>query len=242
MQAEQPTNNFLVWRDGQPYSSLYGDVYYSTDIHNPLQGLEETDYVFLLHNQLAQRWQNLSNASFVIAETGFGTGLNFLSACQLWLNKAPATAKLHFISVEKHPLTRDELAQAQAMWPSLNLVSNTLLEQYGDLSAGLHDYILLDGRITLSLLIGDASQMLSQLQAQVDAWFLDGFSPAKNPDMWQDSLYMQIARLSKADTTFATFTSAGMVRRGLQAVGFNVKKAAGYGKKREMSYGQFGSE
>jgi tRNA 5-methylaminomethyl-2-thiouridine biosynthesis bifunctional protein len=242
MQELQSINNTLEWRDGQPYSSLYGDVYYSTDIKNPQQGLDETDYVFLQHNHLAQRWQSLANTDFVIAETGFGTGLNFLSACQLWLKTAPVSAKLHFISVEKHPLTRDELSQTQAMWPSFNALSNNLLEQYGDLGAGLHNYTFFDGRITLSLLIGDACQMLSQLQTKMDAWFLDGFSPAKNPDMWQQALYMQIARLSKTGTTFATFTSAGMVRRGLLAVGFNVKKTTGYGKKREMSYGQFGSE
>jgi tRNA 5-methylaminomethyl-2-thiouridine biosynthesis bifunctional protein len=229
----------LEWRNGQPYSTLYGDVYFSTDADNPRQGIEETQYVFLNHNQLHERWLSLSSSTFVIAETGFGTGLNFLSASQLWLNTAPQHARLHFISVEKHPLNRGQLLQANTLWPEFKTISDALIEQYTTLTEGFHRFSLLHGRIILTLLIGDATNMFSQLHAKVDAWFLDGFSPAKNPEMWQPDLYAQVARLSKHHATFATFTSAGNVRRGLESVGFTVKKSTGYGKKREMSYGQF---
>jgi tRNA 5-methylaminomethyl-2-thiouridine biosynthesis bifunctional protein len=228
----------LEWRNEQPYSTLYGDVYFSTDAINPRQGIEETQYVFLNHNQLHERWQSLSPSStFVIAETGFGTGLNFLSACRLWLDSIPNQARLHFISVEKHPLNRDQLLQIYALWPEFKAISDALIAQYTTLTEGFHRFNLFSGQVILTLLIGDATDMFSKLHAKVDAWFLDGFSPAKNPEMWQPALYAQMARLSSHHATFATFTSAGAVRRGLESVGFNVKKSIGYGKKREMSYG-----
>jgi tRNA 5-methylaminomethyl-2-thiouridine biosynthesis bifunctional protein len=229
----------IEWRNGQPYSTIYDDVYFSTDTSNPKQGLEETEYVFLNHNQLLNRWKTLSALTFVIAETGFGTGLNFLSASRLWLDTAPQGARLHFISVEKHPLSREQLLQVYALWPEYKVISDAFIQQYTSLTEGFHRFNLLNGRIVLTLLIGEATNMFSQLHARVDAWFLDGFSPAKNPDMWQPNLYQQMARLSNHKATFATFTSAGMVRRGLEAAGFNVKKSVGYGKKREMCFGQF---
>ncbi|HEY0562408.1 MAG TPA: tRNA (5-methylaminomethyl-2-thiouridine)(34)-methyltransferase MnmD, partial [Methylophilus sp.] len=125
------------------------------------------------------------------------------------------------------------------LWPDLGVESQALLEQYQALPAGLHRLHLFDGKITLSLLIGDVLDTLPQLNAKVDAWFLDGFAPAKNPDMWQAPLFAQMARLSNTSATFATFTSAGVVKRGLAAAGFNVCKASGYGRKREMLYGTF---
>lgn len=231
--------NSVDWRDGQPYSTRFGDVYFSTDSANPQQGIAETRYVFLQHNQLESRWKHLEQPIFTIAETGFGTGLNFLCACKLWLETAPHHARLHFISVEKYPLTLQDMQQAHRNWPGFHALSETLLKQYNGLPTGLHRLSLFSGRVQLTLAIGDIASMLPQLHVPVDAWFLDGFSPAKNPEMWQPQLYQQMARLSHGQTTFATFTSAGFVRRGLAEHGFITHKANGYGRKREMLFGQF---
>ena len=222
----------LEWRDGQPYASTFQDVYFSSD-----NGLLETDYVFLQGNALQSRWQTLNTPHFTIAETGFGTGLNFLSAIKLWLEVAPATAMLHYISTEKHPLSLQDLTSALALWPTLAEFSDHLLENYEKLLQGNQALDLFQNRVCLSLLVGDATTQLRQIHGAVDAWFLDGFSPAKNPDMWQTELFQQMARLSAIGSTFATFTSAGHVRRNLAAAGFNTQKRAGFGKKREMLQG-----
>jgi len=234
--------NTLDWRDGQPYSTRFDDVYFSTNPDNPQQGIAETEYVFLQHNDLAQRWQHLVSPTFTIAETGFGTGLNFLCACRLWLQTAPANARLHFISIEKYPLTLAQMQQAHAIWHDLAEVSQVLLTQYGALAEGVHRFTLFSGRILLTLHIGDVQTVLPQLETPMDAWFLDGFAPAKNPEMWQEHIFARMAHLSHATTTFATFTSAGLVRRGLLAHGFLVKKTEGFGRKREMLYGQFSGQ
>jgi tRNA 5-methylaminomethyl-2-thiouridine biosynthesis bifunctional protein len=227
----------LDWQDGQPYSAQYSDVYFSRD-----SGLDETRHVFLAQNHLQQRWQSLAKDRFTIAETGFGTGLNFLCAWQLWKQAAPATARLHFVSTEKYPLTHADLAQALNLWPELAEQRDQLLLQYQWLSPGWHRLQFDEGSVTLTLLIGDARETLPQVRANVDAWFLDGFAPAKNPEMWQQALFDNMTRLSHAETTFATFTSAGEVRRGLQAAGFKVQKVAGFGRKREMLAGQYAGE
>lgn len=228
----------LSWSDdGQPFSTHFDDVYFSRE-----SGLAETRHVFLQHNNLEQRWRDLvPGASFCIGETGFGTGLNFLCAWQLWDQLAPADAHLHFVSCEKYPLSRTDLQRALALWPELQPWADSLLTQYSDLAAGWQRFSLAEGRVTLTLLIGDVLATLPQLDAQVDAWFLDGFAPAKNPDMWQPALYAQLARLSAPGTTLATFTSVGEVRRGLQAAGFSMRKVKGYGRKREMICGQLHS-
>lgn len=224
----------IGWQDGQPFSTQYGDVYFSRD-----DGLAETRHVFLRHNRLAERWQTLQDGHFTIAETGFGTGLNFLCAWQLWHKQAPAAARLHFVSCEKHPLNQDDLRAALALWPELEPLAEALVTQYHSLVPGMQRLEFEQGRIVLTLLIGDAAAMLADLHASVDAWFLDGFAPSRNPDMWQPSLFRQMARLSHRQTTFATFTSAGLVRRGLQDAGFSVEKVAGFGRKREMLCGRF---
>ncbi|NLR74746.1 bifunctional tRNA (5-methylaminomethyl-2-thiouridine)(34)-methyltransferase MnmD/FAD-dependent 5-carboxymethylaminomethyl-2-thiouridine(34) oxidoreductase MnmC [Leeia aquatica] len=223
----------LEWHDGQPYSSQYGDVYFSRD-----SGLDETRHVFLQHNQLAERWSHLpSGAHFVIGETGFGTGLNLLAAWQLWRQVAPTDAHLHFVSGEAWPLSLAELQQAHAAWPELAELAATLHAVWHDLAPGFHR-LHLDAHVSLTLLIGDINQTLPELEAQVDAWFLDGFSPARNPEMWNPALYAQLARLAAPACTLATFTSAGHVRRGLQEAGFEVARAPGHGRKREMLAGQ----
>jgi len=224
----------LDWLDGQPVSVAFGDVYFSRS-----SGLEETRHVFLRHNQLAERFAALPpDGQFSIGETGFGTGLNFLCAWQHFLQHAPATARLHFISAEKYPLTAQDLGQALALWPELASQAQQLLRQYDVLSSGWHRFVLEGGRIILTLLVGDVLEVLPQLDARIDAWFLDGFAPSKNPDMWQPALFQAMASLSAADATFATFTCAGFVRRGLKEAGFSVSKVAGHGQKREMSCGR----
>lgn len=240
--STQASNATITWRNGQPYSTRFEDVYFSTSADNPQQGIFETEYVFLKHNQLAERWQHLYAPFFTIAETGFGTGLNFLCACRLWLSIAPKSARLHFISAEKYPLTQAQMQQAHANWSDLTDISQALLSQYGPLPEGVHRFALFSGRVHLTLHIGDIQTTLSHWQTQVDTWFLDGFAPAKNPEMWQTELFVHMARLSHNQTTFSTFTSAGAVRRALLAHGFAVNKAPGYGKKREMLYGHFVSE
>ncbi|HEY8084097.1 MAG TPA: bifunctional tRNA (5-methylaminomethyl-2-thiouridine)(34)-methyltransferase MnmD/FAD-dependent 5-carboxymethylaminomethyl-2-thiouridine(34) oxidoreductase MnmC, partial [Methylophilaceae bacterium] len=222
----------LEWLDGQPYSSRFGDVYFSR-----ASGLEETLYVFLQQNRLQQRFTDLQRPHFTIAETGFGTGLNFLCAWRLWNEYAPDHVRLHFVSTELYPLSPQELSQALALWPELKPLAEQLLAQYRNLIPGFNH--LTFGKIKLTLLIGYSSDTLPQVTGLVDAWFLDGFSPAKNPDMWDGKLLREIARLSHAGTTFATFTSAAAVRRGLVEVGFEVEKIQGFASKREMLRGRF---
>lgn len=224
----------IEWRDGQPYASEFQDVYFSTD-----NGLLETDYVFLQGNDLTKRWLDADIQTFTIAETGFGTGLNFLCAVNAWLATSPDSATLHFISTEKYPLSLQDMRKALSFWPQLKAVSDPFLVQYESLTNDAKTITLYDNRVQLSLLIGDATASFSKITSQVDAWFLDGFAPAKNPEMWQPELFQQMARLSKTSTTFATFTSAGDVRRGLINAGFNVTKRTGFGKKREMLIGNF---
>ncbi|OHX19131.1 bifunctional tRNA (5-methylaminomethyl-2-thiouridine)(34)-methyltransferase MnmD/FAD-dependent 5-carboxymethylaminomethyl-2-thiouridine(34) oxidoreductase MnmC [Chromobacterium sphagni] len=224
----------LAWQDGQPLSLAFGDVYFSRDA-----GLDETRHVFIQHNQLAERFAALpGHGQFTIAETGFGTGLNFLCAWQCFEQCAPADARLHFVSAEKYPLTPTDLSRALALWPELTAQSSQLLRQYDALTPGWHRLLLADGRVSLTLMIGDVLEVLPLLDARVDAWFLDGFAPSKNPDMWQPPLFDQMARLSAPHATFATFTSAGAVRRGLAEAGFEVKKAPGHGQKRHICHGR----
>ena len=239
----------LNWLDDNPGSSDYGDIYFSCK-----DGLEETDYVFLQHNHLVERFKALHGqapGSFTIAETGFGTGLNFLAACNLWQQHAPKDWQLHFISVEKHPLTKSDLQRALKRWPQLQALTHLLIGNYPELTPGLHRVHLMGTSIHLSLWLGDAiegfqqcldtshKQHVARAGAKVDAWFLDGFTPARNPEMWTEALFSVMAQLSKPGTSFATFTAAGDVRRGLQKLGFEVKKAPGFGTKREMIYGLY---
>ena len=237
MPADTPTplqHAELDWdENGQPQSRRYGDVYFSR-----ASGLAETAHVFLQPNRLAERFAGLHDGQrLVIGETGFGTGLNFLCAWRLFEQQAPAGSFLHFISVEKHPLTPEDLQRALALWPELHGLAGQLLEQYLAVNPGFQQFRF--GRITLTLIVGDALESLSSLDAQIDAWFLDGFAPSKNPDIWQPELFAQLARLSAADATLATFTSAGMVRRGLLAAGFEVERIQGFGHKRESLKGHF---
>ncbi|MFP8967144.1 bifunctional tRNA (5-methylaminomethyl-2-thiouridine)(34)-methyltransferase MnmD/FAD-dependent 5-carboxymethylaminomethyl-2-thiouridine(34) oxidoreductase MnmC [Pokkaliibacter sp. CJK22405] len=230
------THASLQWDEqGQPESGLFQDVYFSRE-----NGLEETHYVFLEHNDLPERWHKMADHEhFTIAETGFGTGLNFLCAWKSFLETAPETARLHFLSVEKFPLTRSDLEKALSLWPELAEQAKELIHQYPPAVGGFHRLRFNSGRVQLTLMLGDVLECYPELEAQVDAWFLDGFSPATNPEMWTQPLFDTLASLSHEQTTLATFTAAGFVRRGLIASGFAMERCKGYGRKREMMQGKF---
>lgn len=243
--ANQHVNQYakVSWdSDGQPLSQAFDDVYFSR-----ADGLAETRHVFLQHNQLPERFARLApNDDFIIGETGFGSGLNFLATWQLWQQHAPTSAHLDFISVEKYPLKAADLAQALALWPELTAFAEPLLKAYPAAPVtGFHRLEFAAGRIRLTLIIDEATHGLEQLLASdhprwrasgvtVDAWFLDGFAPAKNPEMWRPELFGAVADLSGPGTSAATFSAAGVVKRGLQQAGFTITKVPGYGRKREM--------
>ncbi|KAA8702079.1 bifunctional tRNA (5-methylaminomethyl-2-thiouridine)(34)-methyltransferase MnmD/FAD-dependent 5-carboxymethylaminomethyl-2-thiouridine(34) oxidoreductase MnmC [Pseudomonas cannabina] len=220
---------------GNPRSRDFSDVYFSTE-----SGLDETRHVFLVQNDLRRRFTELPvDGRLIIGETGFGTGLNFLCAWQLFDECAPAGARLHFVSVEKYPLSRADLQRALALWPELSTFARQLLDQYVAIHEGFQRLVFDDGRVSLTLLVGDALQMLPQLDGPVDAWFLDGFAPAKNPEMWTPELFAELARLSTPNTSIGTFTSTGWVRRSLNAAGFKMKRVPGIGHKWEVLRGVF---
>lgn len=228
----------LNWKDGQPFSERYGDVYFSSD-----SGLEETRHVFLKGNRLPERFAELpARGNFCIGETGFGTGLNFLCAWQLFEQVAPPGAHLDFFSIEKFPLSDDELRTALALWPELAEQTEVLLARWHRRVPGWNRWSFAGGRVRLTLSMEDVEQALPQLPEHcVDAWFLDGFSPARNPEMWSDAVLSDIARASRAGATLATYTCAGWVRRGLQQAGFSVERVEGFGRKREMVQGYLSS-
>ncbi|MCD8523239.1 MAG: bifunctional tRNA (5-methylaminomethyl-2-thiouridine)(34)-methyltransferase MnmD/FAD-dependent 5-carboxymethylaminomethyl-2-thiouridine(34) oxidoreductase MnmC [Saccharospirillaceae bacterium] len=239
-----PSAPELRWNDaGLPLSCEFDDPYFSVD-----NGLEESRYVFLQHNGLPQRWLGWQG-NFSIIETGFGTGLNFLITWEHWRQTAKSdTAWLHFTSIEKFPLTLQQLQQALALWPQLSELSAQLFAQYPLPVAGFHRLVWPEERLSLTLIFADVREALPQLSGPVHAWYLDGFAPAKNPQMWSDDLFRAMRRLSQRQpaqyhgeqpASVATFTSAGIVRRGLLGAGFNVKRVPGYGRKREMLAGSF---
>lgn len=224
----------LQWEEHVPVADHYDDPYYSRH-----DGSAESQYVFLDGNNLTQRFSELApHSQFVIGETGFGTGLNCLLAAASFLQHACESTQLHLVSVEKHPLHKHDLETALAQRPHLQHLCAPLLDQYPQPIPGFH-HIRLHPRISLTLLYGDASAVLPLFHYPVDAWFLDGFAPSRNPDMWQATLFEQLARLSHAGTTLATFTAAGFVRRGLESAGFRVSKCKGFGHKRHMTTGAF---
>jgi len=231
-------NARIEWEDGAPWSREYQDVYFSR-----AGGLDETRYVFIEGNDLSARWQQQDQPGnvFVIGELGFGTGLNFLATWQQWRETGCRHLRLHYISCEKHPLTREALRRALQQWPELARYSAALLEQYPDHSPGCHRLFLGsrdDGcEVTLDLYYGDALTLLDQpgnSAARVDAWFLDGFSPGHNPELWSQELLETIARMSAPGTTLSSYSVTGRVVRGLRALGFHVDRRKGFAHKRHM--------
>ncbi|MEE2525823.1 tRNA (5-methylaminomethyl-2-thiouridine)(34)-methyltransferase MnmD [Hyphobacterium sp. HN65] len=216
----------LDWRETGPVAPDFGDIYFSVE-----DGLEESRAVFLNGCGLPESWQGCDH--FVIGELGFGTGLNFLAAWDLWKKAGPQEGWLHFISIEKFPLRVADARRALSAWPELAALSDQLLEQWPQPLKGAHRLRFNSDRVTLTLFQDDIASALPQTEACVDAWFLDGFSPASNEAMWAGTVWPEIARLSRKGTRAASFTVAGAVRRGLQGAGFAVGKKPGYGRKRE---------
>ena len=221
-------------------SAQFDDIYFS-----PTDGLAESQYVFLEGNQLWQRWQTHPQTHFVIAETGFGTGLNFFAVMALFkqFRQTYPQAKLKrlfFISFEKYPLTAQSLQKAYQSYPQFASELQHLLANWQQPIAGCYRQHFTEN-ISLDLWFGDLQENLPQLGdyycEQIDAWFLDGFAPSKNPEMWTDFLFQQMFRLTKLNGTFATFTAASMVRKGLIAAGFSVQKRKGFAQKRECLVG-----
>ncbi len=225
--------------DNTPVSLQFDDIYFSVQ-----DGLAESRYVFLQGNNLLQRWQQHRQPHFVIAESGFGSGLNFFACVQLFRqfrqqNPNHLLQRLYFISFEKYPFTPQQLQQAHRTYPEFAELSARLQQHYPFAVNGCHR--LHFGETALDLWFGDIRDNLPQLGdymlQKIDAWFLDGFAPSKNPQMWSDELYQLMFRYSKTGATFATFTAASAVRKGLEAAGFTVVKQKGFAHKREMLCG-----
>lgn len=212
--------------DGAPRSRRFDDVYFSKD-----GGLAETRAVFLEGCGLPDAWRGRHR--FVVAETGFGTGLNVLALLQLWRAHRPAGAHLHIFSCEAYPLTRSEAARALTAWPELADLARILIDHWPRRAPGYHRVDWSELGATLDLAVGDVLCALKDWDGRADAWFLDGFAPAKNPLMWRPEVLAAVAEKSSPGAALATFTVAGGVRRGLEAAGFVVEKRPGHGAKRQ---------
>ncbi|MCO4777673.1 tRNA (5-methylaminomethyl-2-thiouridine)(34)-methyltransferase MnmD [Lentibacter algarum] len=211
----------LTWREGQvPVSQRFDDPYFSLE-----NGLEETAYVFLDGNDLPARFRD----GFHIAELGFGTGLNLLAALALW-RESNQSGKLHFTSFEAFPMAPKDMLAAQAAFPALAALSAELAPHW---TAGETAFQTDD--LVFTLVLGDARKTVSNIAQKADAWFLDGFSPAKNPELWEPALMAQIAAQTAPQGTAATYTAAGFVRRALAEAGFDVTRRTGFGRKRHMT-------
>lgn len=216
-----------------PISKQFGDVYFSKD-----NGLLETRHVFLNGNDLSERLANLKDFEyFCVGETGFGTGLNILALWQLWQQIRPNNqSHLHAISVEKFPLSKADLIRALNVWDELKPLAEQLIEQYPLPIAGCHRLTFPKERFSIDLWLGDAQEIFPSMAKTkaVNAWFLDGFAPSCNPDMWEQNVLNNIVRLSGYGTTFASFSVAGILKRGLKAHGIDISRPRGFGHKREM--------
>ena len=227
-----PTARLELSADGTPVSPEFKDVYHSAD-----GGLAQSRHVFLAGNELPARWK--ARPAFVVLETGFGLGLNFLAAWDAWRRDAGRSRRLHFVSVESRPFSGADLAAALAPFAELQPLAQALVNLWPPPLAGFHRLHFDGGNVILTLLFGDVREMLPQLVARVDAFFLDGFTPARNPGMWSPEVVRELARLAAPEATIATWTVAGGVRTALGDAGFRVAKREGFGSKREMLAGSY---
>ncbi|PSK88211.1 tRNA U34 5-methylaminomethyl-2-thiouridine-forming methyltransferase MnmC [Limimaricola soesokkakensis] len=212
----------IDWRDDRvPVSTRFDDPYFS--IHD---GLAETRHVFLAGNGLPGRF----GGDFRIMETGFGTGLNFLTAWEAW-EMAGARGTLRFTSFEAFPMSPADTARALTAFPALATRAARLVAAL-ESGLGLHRF---GEAVTLEIVVGDARKTLPRHHGRADAWFLDGFAPAKNPELWGEALLAEVASHTAPGGTLASYTAAGHVRRALAAAGLEVERAPGYGRKRHMT-------
>lgn len=215
----------LDWHpDGVPVSTQFDDPYFSLG-----DGLAETQHVFLAGNGLPARLC----AGFRVAELGFGTGLNLLATALM----CPADCPITYTSFEAYPMAAGDMARALALFPQTAPVAPQLLQAWGQ---GLRAFSV--GPVQVQIITGDARATLPAWNGRADAWFLDGFSPAKNPQLWSPDLMAQVAAHTAPHGTFATYTAAGHVRRALDSAGFDVTRGAGYGRKRHMTKGALRNE
>lgn len=210
----------ITWKDGEiPVSERFDDPYFSLT-----SGLDETRHVFIAGNDLVTRLC----PEFHIAELGFGTGLNALAVAAAW--DGPGTVR--FTSFEAYPMSLDDMTKALGAFEELAPFAAPLLSAWAQ---GARRFQL--GGVEVDVIVGDANETLSNWSEHVDAWFLDGFSPAKNPELWNDALMGLVGQHTKPQGSFATYTAAGHVRRALDEAGFDVERTAGFGRKRHMSRG-----
>lgn len=223
MTVDQPCQTHAIeWRDGVPVSTRYDDPFYSLE-----DGLSEASHVFVRGNGLPERFRD----GFVIAELGFGTGLNFVAAARAW-QAAGIQGTLRFVSFEAFPMSVSDAESALARFP----VAEPYAAGIRSVLSGSNDVEI--GGITLSLVRGDARLTLPEWSGAADAWFLDGFAPARNPELWEPDLLRAVAAHTRPSGTFATYTAAGAVRRALDEAGFSVERRPGFGRKRHMSAGR----
>ena len=209
----------IEWRANVPFSTQFNDLYYSAD-----NGLAETQHVFLAGNNLPKRF----STGFQIAELGFGTGLNLLVTLAAW-RKSGTEGVLHFTSFEAFPLTPEQMIIAHQAFPELKEIATELASLWGN-TITLPD-------LKFDLILGDARDTLPAWLKKADAWFLDGFSPTKNPELWGPTLMADVAQHTKSGGSCATYTAAGFVRRSLQKAGFSITRSPGFGRKRHMTQG-----
>ena len=225
-----PTARLARDANGTAYSPDFDDVY-----HSAQGGLGQARHVFLGGNGLPGRWKD--RASFTIVETGFGIGLNFLATWDAWRADPGRPRRLHFVSVENRPFAAASLAAALAPYAEIEALARALAAVWPPALAGFHRLHFDAGRVILTLLLGDARELLPQLVARADALYLDGFAPAKNPALWTPEVVRELARLARPGATLATWTVAGGVRSALADAGFQIEKRAGFAAKREMLAG-----
>jgi len=206
-------------------SAVFDDIYF-----NPADGIGESRYVFLDGIGVPEVWAGREN--FYITELGFGTGLNFLLTLDAWQKTASADMHLTYTGIDLYPLEKSQLENIYPAWPELKTPAQQLLEIYPGTNVGMH-ICYPAPNVTLMLLWGEVLGMLRAMRRRQDAWYLDGFAPKKNPDMWRDELYPELERLSAPDARVATFTAAGVVKRGLENNSFTVTKTKGFAHKRE---------
>lgn len=226
----------LAFRDnGTPFAPLYNDIY-----HSAVGGLEQAHYVFLRGNALPERWQG--RRIFTVVETGFGMGINFLVTWAAWRADPSRCERLHFVSTEKHPFTADDLRKlvdATISDPEIASLAQALANAWPMLVPGTHRLEFEEGRVVLTLVFADAQHSLPTLRLRADAFYLDGFAPAKNPELWTPAIFKALARLAGEGATFATYSSAGEIKRALTQCGFEYRKVDGFGWKRAMLVGHF---
>lgn len=213
----------LIWRGTIPVSARFDDPYFSLG-----DGLAETRHTFLAGNDLPARFRH----GLQIAELGFGTGLNMLATLLAW-QASGTPGRLLYTSFEAYPMTAEDMTRALAAFPEAEAVAAPFLSQW---AAGRTTLDL--GPMTAEIILGDARESLPRWQGRADAWFLDGFAPSRNPELWSPELMAEVARHTAPGGSFATYTAAGFVRRGLQAAGFQVERRQGHGAKRHMTVGR----